>query len=272
MVKYSRKSFSLSNLWVLSNEKLSDFYLTSWQKGESPIPMLVMRFMLAAAAAGIFAWSVYSGASPYWFIFLTNWGVLLVFLMTLSGLSVSLVATLKKLPDISEGNLPWYVSTYWLTYNIALIISLIITGLYWILLYNPEKDEELDKSFWLDLSTHGFNSCIVFSEFLLSRTPLRFVHIYQPIAVGLWYSIFSGIYYAAGGTDSLGNPFIYEILDWRQTHRSLALVAAALAALIVLYAAMWVLTICRDKISVAIIRTTSLDLPFTPPDRVSGAV
>ncbi|CAK1540212.1 unnamed protein product [Leptosia nina] len=271
-MKCSRKSISLGDLWVLSNEKLSDFYLTSWQKGESPVPMLVIRLVLAGVAAGIFAWSLYSGASPYWLIFLTNWGVLLVFLMTFSGLSVSFVATFRKLPDISDGNLPWYVSVYWLTYNIALIISLMITGLYWILLYNPEQDEEQSTGFWLDLSTHGFNSCIVFSEFILSRTPLRFVHIYQPMAVGLWYAIFTGIYYAAGGTDSLGNPFIYEILDWRQPTRSLALIAASLAALIIIFTVMWGLTLCRDKISVAVIRTTSLDLPFTPPDRLSQMV
>ncbi|XP_045495309.1 protein rolling stone-like [Colias croceus] len=272
MVKCSRKSVKVSDLWVLSNEKLSDFYLSSWQRGESPVPMLVIRLLLAAGATAILTWSLYCGASPYWLIFLTNWGVLMVFIMTFSGLNVSLFAICKKLPDVADGDLPWYISLYWLMYNIAVTISFMITGLYWVLLYDPEQDDESGHGFWLDLTTHGFNSCIVFCEFILSRTPLRFVHIYQPMAIGLWFAIFSGIYYAAGGTDSLGNPFIYEILDWREPTRSLTLIAASVAALIILFTLLWGLTLCRDKISVAVIRTTSLDLPFTPPDRLSETV
>ncbi|CAH2231656.1 protein rolling stone-like [Pararge aegeria] len=266
MVKCFRKSFSLSDLWVTSHERLSDFYLTSWQRGDSAVPMLVLRMLLAVITMSIFVWSIATSPTPYWLIYLTNWGLLLVTLLTLSATLVSLLAVCQRIPD--GGPLPWYVSMYWLFYNTTITVAIIITGLYWILLYNPEQEEE-DDGFWLDLATHGFNSCVAFVEIVMSRTPLRLLHIYQPLGVGLWYAAFSGIYYAAGGTDGMGNPFIYEILDWRQAGRASIIVAVSAASLIVVYALLWGVTLCRDRVSTSLIRTTSLELPFVPPDRHS---
>lgn len=97
MVKLFSKSVSLSDLWVSTNGKLSDFYLTSWQRGDSPLPMLMVRLLLSCIAVSIFIWSLWSGASPYWLIYLTNWGLLLVTLLTLSGLLVSSCAICKKI-------------------------------------------------------------------------------------------------------------------------------------------------------------------------------
>ena len=57
------------------------------------------------------------------------------------------------------------------------------------------------RVFWLDVATHGITSCVCMAELLLSRTPVRFLHIYQPLSLGLWYAGFSAIFYAAGGTD-----------------------------------------------------------------------
>ncbi|XP_050682070.1 protein rolling stone-like [Leptidea sinapis] len=270
-MKFPKKVITLTDLWVFSSEKSSDFYLSSWQKGESPVPMLIVRLVLAGISSGIFAWSLYSGASWYWLVFLTNWGILFVFLMTISGLSVSIMSARKKLSDASSGDLPWYVSSYWLIYNVITTVAIMITGLYWILLYNPDASEE-DVNFWLDLSTHGFNSCIVFIELMVSRTPLRFVHIYQPLTVGLWYLVFSVIYYFAGGTDEIGNPYIYSVLNWQEPDQCMTLAAVSLGGVFAVFTSLWLLTIFRDKVSVALIRTTSLDLPFTPPDRLSDVV
>ncbi|XP_013133344.1 PREDICTED: protein rolling stone-like isoform X2 [Papilio polytes] len=260
------KDFSLSELWVSSHDKLSDFYLSAWQRGESPVPLLVVRLTLAAVASGILIWSLVAGAGPYWIIYLTNWGLLLVTMMTLSGLLVSCMSLCKPLTDAVE--LPWYVSMYWLIYNITVSIAIMITLLYWILLFDPDEtnDGSAQGDIWLDVATHGINSCITLVEVLAARTPVRLLHVYQPLGVGLWYAAFSGVYYAAGGTDGNGYPFIYEILDWRQGGRAGTVVAASTACLIVIYVLVWGTTLCREKLSLATIRTTSHSLPLTPPD------
>ncbi|XP_075975326.1 protein rolling stone-like [Anticarsia gemmatalis] len=264
MVKFYRKSASLSALWVSSNDRLSDFYASSWQRGESPLPLLVVRLVLAACAVGILIWSLIEGASSYWLIYLTNWGVLLVAATMISGVGVSFAALFNRPNETTE--LPWFMSTYWVIFNISVPISIMITSLYWILLYNPDLLDMDVRAFWLDVTTHGLTSCIVLAELLASRTPVWLTHMYQPLCLGLWYTAFSGIYYAAGGTDPNGNSFIYEVLDWGQSRRAGIVVLGSVAALIVLYLLLWGLAICRDKLALNLVRTRSHDLPTVPAD------
>ncbi|CAH2050725.1 unnamed protein product, partial [Iphiclides podalirius] len=267
MVKCSRKSISLTDLWISTHDKLSDFHLSSWQRGESPVPMLAVRLVLAAVATGILIWSM-TNVSPYWLIYLTNWGLLLVTLATLSGLVVSVLTICTTVSDGAE--LPWFVSMYWFMYNIATSIAVMITALYWILLYDPEQTQYEDPSgFWLDVATHALNSCIMVIELVASRTPVRLLHFYQPLGIGLWYAAFSGVYYAAGGTDSNNNPFIYEVLDWRQGGRAGVMVGASAAGLIIVYILVWGVSLCREKLSLAIVRTTSHNLPLVPADSLT---
>uniref|UniRef100_A0A2A4JU90 Uncharacterized protein n=1 Tax=Heliothis virescens TaxID=7102 RepID=A0A2A4JU90_HELVI len=266
MVKFYRKSVSLSALWVSTNERLSDFYASSWQRGESPIPMLVVRLMLMGMALAILIWSLVEAPNPHWLIYLTNWGLMLDVGMLLCGLIVSSSALYNRPSE--EKALPWYASMHWAVFNIAVTLSIMITTLYWVLLYNPAlRSEMTTRAFWLDVSTHGIASCLMVVELVLSRTPVRFLHVYQPLGMGLWYAVFSAIYYAAGGTDINGNPFIYEVLDWSQGKRTGIVVAASMAGLIVVYTFVWAIALCRDKLSSILIRTTSHNLAAAPPDR-----
>lgn len=68
-------------------------------------------------------------------------------------------------------------------------------------LFAEVSEQQSPAQFWLDVATHGFNSCVAFIEVVVSRTPHRLLHIYQPLGIGVWYAAFSAIYYAAGGTD-----------------------------------------------------------------------
>ncbi|XP_059051170.1 protein rolling stone-like [Achroia grisella] len=273
MVKCYRKTVSLSDIWVSSNDKVSDFYASSWQRGESPLPLLVVRVLLAAVALGILVFSLTSGASPYWPIYLTNWGLIMLTMMTLSGLIVSWVAVCKSTFK-ETSDLPWYVSTYWFLYNIAVSNALIITVLFWSLLYKSENYEDDDdgRLFWLDISTHAINSCVALTEVLASRTPVRLLHFYQPLSIGLWYAAFTAVYYAADGTDGNGNPYIYEVLDWNEGNRAGAIVAASAAGLLVIYLMVWGLAFCRDKISISLIRTISHNLPTVPDTRLDTRI
>lgn len=264
MVKFYRKSITHSDLWVTSHDKLSDFYASSWQPGEAPVPLLVMRLILASAALGILVWSVTVSPTPTWLVFLTNWGLVLVAMTTLNGLVLSCIALCRK--NMDGDGLPWFVSTYWFLFNVSVTIAIVITALYWILIYDPEPEDPESHDLWLDIGTHAVNSLIMLAELLATRTPIRFLHLYQPLGMGLCYAAFSAIYYVAGGTVN-GFPYIYEVLDWRQAKRAGAIVGGAAAGVIIIYAFLWGLALCRDKISTSLIRTTSHDLAPVPPDR-----
>lgn len=96
MVKTMKSEFLLSDLWVSSHSKPNVFIVSSWQKGDSATPMLIVRLILAAGSFGIFVWSLVNGASPYWLIYLTNWGLLLVTLTMFAALLVSVMAKRSK--------------------------------------------------------------------------------------------------------------------------------------------------------------------------------
>ncbi|GBP88035.1 Protein rolling stone [Eumeta japonica] len=160
--------------------------------------------------------------------------------------------------------LPWYISMYWLMFNITVTIAVVITLLYWILLFDAEFEQSA-RALGLDVTTHALNSVFALAELFASRTPVKLVHIYQPLGVGLWYAAFSVIYYIAGGTDSMGNPFIYEVLYWGDGTRAGIVVAAATGGLLVVYVCLWAFARLRNYLSERCIRTTSADLPLAPP-------
>ena len=74
----------------------------------------------------------------------------------------------------------------------------------------------------LILVMHGFNSIYVILDLFLGATPIRLLHFYQGVIVGLIYVCFSAIY-----TTQTGEA-IYPILDWNGDPGSAALYALLL--------------------------------------------
>ncbi|KAI5644971.1 hypothetical protein NE865_02945 [Phthorimaea operculella] len=265
----AHQGIKVTDFWVTTHERASDFYASSWQAGDSALPLLVVRSIAFVLALTIMTWALLEGFNWYWLVFLTNWGLMLVTAMFLSGIVVSAMALAKKIPD--DGELPWYVSVYWLLHNVAIGLSFLITLLYWLLLYSPDTIDFIGtRLFVLDLMTHGVNSVLVLVELLASRTPMRLLHMWQPLGVGIWYGVFTGIYFCAGGTDALGNPFIYAVLDWRRPAQSSMLVILSALGLIVLYCVTYGIALGRDKLSSTIFnRTITIKLAGVP-DVTSG--
>ena len=58
------------------------------------------------------------------------------------------------------------------------------------------------------------NSMIMIIDIFITAVPVRWLHFFHAFIYGVIYLIFSVIYWAAGGTDPAGNPFIYPVLDW----------------------------------------------------------
>ncbi|KAI8438793.1 hypothetical protein MSG28_011172 [Choristoneura fumiferana] len=183
---------SCSDFWVLSHERLSDFYTSAWQRRGSPLPLLFFRLVLAAASVGFLVWSLtsgQSGLSPLWLIYLTNWGLVMVTAMAVSGFFVSAMIACKRPAD--DEKTPWYVGLFWIIFNVTQTIAIAITVLYWTLLYDANTMVyATTAAFWLDVAVHGFNSVISVGELVISRTPVRWLHVYQPLLVAAVYVAF----------------------------------------------------------------------------------
>ncbi|XP_063395398.1 protein rolling stone-like [Cydia fagiglandana] len=230
------------------DEHLRRFYTSSWQQSDSPVAMLVLRALESAVALGILLWSLIEAAVPQWIVYLTTWGIILVFAMEASGLIVSICALKKKLPEV--GKPPWYVMMYWVLYNISVPLAIVVTMLYWRLLSKDGSKYSIhDRYFWLDTSLHGFNAVIVLIEVFASRTPVRLAHIYQPLLFGVVYAVFSKIYQEAGGTGAYGQPYIYKFLDWSEPQSSFMTTIGIAIITIFLYVILWASACTRDVLS-----------------------
>jgi len=91
----------------------------------------------------------------------------------------------------------------WIFYNIALPSSVIVTIVYWGLLYNG----------WLitfhRFTTHGVNVILMISEQYISSVNTRILHIYQTIIFATAYALFSVILWSTSGT------IVYPVIgDW----------------------------------------------------------
>lgn len=176
-----------------------------WQTRTKSKIFLIYRLALSIFYTVVVIMSIHNHVTyyapiGYYFIYLTNWGIMMCMLCT--ALGAALVTTWHFHPELAQkvrpGNdMPHVFAFYWGLHNITLILSLMITILYWGIIYN----EETDKLDAVNLLTHGTNSVFMFLDLIIVAHPVRLLHVVQPLAFGLVYGIFTLIYYLAGGVD-----------------------------------------------------------------------
>lgn len=54
-------------------------------------------------------------------------------------------------------------------------------------------------------------------DMCITGIPVRILHMYQPMLFGATYGVFTAIYWAAGGLNEHGKPYVYKMLDFGST-------------------------------------------------------
>ena len=192
--------------------------------------------------AGYFlAWLVISGlqGGVKFFIFLTNWSFLmwnfyLIFSAVSATVKVCLVycypshagqtattTTLLESPmpyiDVDvpvgccgrEGDATsWYHKIQWVLFSIGVHMAVTVTILYWTVLYRGGPVD------CVAINTHLVNGIVALFDIRVSGIPVRIFHFIYPTIFATAYATFTGIYFAAGGTNPNGDPYIYPVLDY----------------------------------------------------------
>lgn len=65
---------------------------------------------------------------------------------------------------------------------------------------------------------HIMNSVLVVADLMITAHPVRLFHFVHPIALGITYTLFSFVYFCAGGTNRSGDTSIYPFLNWNKPH------------------------------------------------------
>lgn len=107
---YLENEFKL-HMFGLDHEKITNFYLSCFQKRQSVLPLLFIRFFIFLTCLATIVISLVNPSTSevqlsYWPIYMTNWGVVLILITSLFAVIVSGTAYFKvpfgKLFEISK--------------------------------------------------------------------------------------------------------------------------------------------------------------------------
>ncbi|XP_070570428.1 protein rolling stone-like [Ptychodera flava] len=224
----------------LSYEKPDVFCKPQWKW----IPFGVFalyRLLVASYFFGILVTyltrSMASGLGGDTFLFLTNWGFILVTLYLFVAATGTMYryfiyrrappttssATDYEAADetspLTESGMarcletPWYFKLSWLLFNVSALTALVITLVYWPAL----SGSNTGIPFALDFHIHALNSVVIVLELLFASMPIRYLHVFYVIALGIVYILATVIAYYTGWKNPFdGESYVYPFLDYSE--------------------------------------------------------
>lgn len=100
-----------------------------------------------------------------------------------------------------------------------------------------------------NIREHVTNLVITLIDLMVCAHPMRLMHVFQPVALGLCYSAFTGFYYALGGTNRLGYQYIYSILNWERPERVVLITLATVVFEVIIFFCAWSLHLLRLRLA-----------------------
>ncbi|XP_067942892.1 protein rolling stone-like [Watersipora subatra] len=204
--------------------------------GEGAIPVMVYRLVVLIFSLTIF--SVFIAPSERSFIYYTNWSYTVLILYFLLASIVSCIhlpgeikrcqgrrakvqvemvengkvecndgaeAKEKEAQDVKA--ISWYMKIQWILYNVSLSTSILVTLIYWGVLFAIVAPDT--KITFFNVSVHVINCVFMLIEQYIAGIPSRIAHVYHCVVYAFLYVIFSVIMHFAEGL------VIYPIvLDW----------------------------------------------------------
>lgn len=99
----------------------------------------------------------------------------------------------------------------------------------------------------MNFLVHAFICIASLSDLFIGVRPCRLIHFYQPVLFAVAYFIFSLIYWAAGGLNPKGFPYIYSITNWANPSLTVPLVVCTVLIFVpIIHTFVWVLHQIRD--------------------------
>jgi len=164
----------------------------------------------------------------WWIIWLTHWTLLALVIYAMSSFSICVYWQTHN-AVVENYTVPMAVQWTWFWQNVAVGACPLIMCNYWALVYTGD----LGKHPYNNIVKHALNAVYMMIDVCLTNSPIWIKHIWQPMAFGIVYLIFSIIYVSFGGNDENGNNYIYNVMDWNRSP-GFASVVAIITVVIVL--------------------------------------
>lgn len=209
-----KNEFKVSHLGL--NHPNPTLFVTSQHKAVSDVGhvrsilYIVYRFVMALYFLSVWIYGVYyKGSDDFlrrWVIYFTYWAYTT---LTLNVILLSVTSVIGYLRPPKE--MTWYLKMSWCLYYLSSVSSIFVAILFWSVVYTGWA-LNIDN-----FTTHAISTAYVILDAFIIGIPVRILHVYQAAIFGALYIAFSAIYWAAGGTNRSGGPYIYSLLDYGKT-------------------------------------------------------
>jgi hypothetical protein len=146
----------------------------------------------------------------FYLAYLSHWGLLLSVIYLTLSLTMSLAKPLQQ---------KLVVYTTWQLFSLSVNFEIIITILFWLLDYDPDRH---DLNF-TTLTTHGVCLvCVMLDGHLLNRTPVRLKHGIVTMAMAAIYVGWTVIhtYVIEDNPTKTDSDLLYDVVDWKDSFES----------------------------------------------------
>lgn len=239
-------------------------YSLKWQWMYVLYRWIVMVYFLAWLIVTVVQTGQFSSQGAKYLIYLTNWGfIMLNAYFLVAAVSVLLSCILQRhypvssavptLTDTREERrlscsqplLAFVNGLHWVLGVIGGEFAVGVTILFWTFFNDPSLfSYSLSAE---SLHVHMLNGIVALLDIWVTGLPFRILHVIYSMIFASSYVVFTGIYYAANGTDISGNRYIYPVLDYENNTGLAAGVAVSCAMLlsIALHTGFFLMYICR---------------------------
>ncbi|XP_067683970.1 uncharacterized protein [Haliotis asinina] len=128
--------------------------------------------------------------------------------------------------DNGTVTLPWFSKISWVLSNILSTFAIIVTTIFFGVLYTPTAGISLE-----DVNVHALNTVFIVVDNFISARPVRLLHVIYPVLYGLIYVTFSLIFWSVDHRN-----VIYPIvLDWNHVGLTLGVTSGIVVLTFVLH-------------------------------------
>ncbi|XP_033098631.1 protein rolling stone-like [Anneissia japonica] len=237
------KKYLYSSLGLTTSQRGTEFTKSQFP-GLNPYVFSIYRFVVTLYFIVITAWTIAEEYDWTYFIYLTNWTVILVtvYLVVASSNSAKFLIRRHRcdVDDVIssgssssvENTLSFVYKLQWVLYYMAASGSILVSLIYWGALYSLG----VDLALFTDLNVHAFTSLLMIVETFLSATPVRLLHMVYPLAYVIIYVVFTLVFWAVDCT------VIYPIIDYNTDPGfAVLIVVGVLTGVVICHVLIWLI-------------------------------
>lgn len=145
----------------------------------------------------------------------------------------------------SFSNMPYILQLlHWLLYESAILFAIVVSTVFWSLIYNPQAYSSDRTHLWITVSVHATNSVCALLDLVLGSMVFA-LHWSHPLILCIIIALYLALAYV---NEAINGWFTYDFIDYKKHKGMVApVVIAILAGLILVYYILYGIQLLLDR-------------------------